>query len=196
MLFRSDVGAFPATATTGSGNVVLQTNPTISSPNIDVIDFDQTYATTLTAGQLGWDGNNTLGLGMTNGNIVQQIGLQMYVYGKASAAITKGQLIKKRGVNGTSGVITFGPTTANMTNGTDIIGIAAESIALNGFGYVISSGGLRGFNTTGSSSGETWADNDTLYYNPTGSGLMTNVKPSAPNIKVEVATVTNASSGG
>ena len=31
---------------------------------------------------------------------------------------------------------------------------------------------------------------------PTGNGLMTNVKPSAPNIKVEVATITNASSGG
>ena len=184
-------------STTGSGTVVaLATNPTLYNPNIDVIDFDTAYATTLTAGQMGWNGNNTLGLGMSGGNITQEIGLQTYVYGKASSAITKGQLIKKTGANGTSGVITFAPTTANMTNSGDIIGIAAESIALNGFGYIISTGNIKGFNTTGSSSGETWADGDTLYYNPSGNGLMTKTKPSAPNLKVEVGIVINASSGG
>lgn len=166
----------------------------ISTP--DYIEFDTTYSTTLTAGQLGWDGNNTLGLGMIGGNIVQEIGLQTYIYGKASSAITKGQLIKKTGANGSSGVVTFAPTTANMTNSGDIIGIAAENIALNAFGYVMSTGNLRGFNTTGSSSGETWVDGDTLYYNPSGNGLMTKTKPSAPNIKTEVAIVTNAGSGG
>ena len=166
----------------------------ISTP--DYIAFDTTYTTTLTAGQLGWDGNNTLGLGMSGGNIVQQIGLQTFIYGKASSAITKGQLIRKTGANGSSGVITFAPTTANMTDSGAIIGIAAENIALNGFGYVLSTGNLRGFDTTGSSSGETWADGDTLYYNPTGNGLMTKTKPSAPNIKTEVGIVTNAGSGG
>ena len=163
---------------------------------VDTIAFDTTYATTLTAGQLGWNGNNTLGLGMSSGNIVQEIGLQTYIYGKATATITIGQLIKKTGANGSSGVITFAPTTANMTNSTDIIGIAAENIANNAFGYIMSTGNLRGFNTTGSGSGETWADGDTLYYNPTGNGLMTKTKPSAPNSKTEVAVVTNAGSGG
>lgn len=163
---------------------------------VDTIAFDTGYTTALTTGQLGWDGNNTLGFGMSGGNIVQQIGLQTYIYGKASSAITKGQLIKKTGANGSSGVITFAPTTANMTDGQAIIGIAAESIALNAFGYIISTGNIKGFDTTGSSSGQTWADGDVLYYNPTGSGLMTNVKPTAPNIKVEVAVVTNAGSGG
>ena len=163
---------------------------------VDTITFDTGYTTTLTTGQLGWDGNNTLGIGMSGGNIVQEIGLQTYIYGKASSAITKGQLIKKTGSNGSSGVITFAPTTANMTNSGDIIGIAAESIALNGFGYVISTGNIKGFDTTGSSSGETWSDGDTLYYNPSGNGLMTKTKPSAPNMKTEVAIVINAGSGG
>ena len=164
--------------------------------DINYVDFNTAYSTTLGAGQLGWDGNNTLGLGMSGGNIVQEIGLQTYIYGKASSAITKGQLIKKTGANGSSGVITFAPTTANMTNSGDVIGIAAENIALNGFGYITSVGNLRGFDTTGSSAGETWADGDTLYYNPAGNGLMTKTKPSAPNIKTEVAIVTNAGSGG
>jgi hypothetical protein len=163
---------------------------------VDTITFDTGYTTALTTGQLGWDGNNTLGLGMSGGNVVQEIGLQTYIYGKASSAITKGQLIKKTGSNGSSGVITFAPTTANMTNSGDIIGIAAESIALNGFGYVVSTGNIKGFDTTGSSSGETWADGDTLYYNPSGNGLMTKTKPSAPNMKTEVAIVINAGSGG
>ena len=163
---------------------------------VDTIAFDTAYATTLTTGQVGWNGNNTLGLGMSGGNIVQEIGLQTYIYGKATATITIGQLIKKTGANGSSGVITFAPTTANMTNSTDIIGIAAENIANNAFGYIMSTGNLRGFNTTGSGSGETWADGDTLYYNPTGNGLMTKTKPSAPNSKTEVAVVTNAGSGG
>jgi len=163
---------------------------------VDTIAFDTTYATTLTTGQIGWNGNDTLGIGMSGGNIVQEIGLQTFIYGKATATITKGQLIKKTGANGSSGVITFAPTTANMTNSTDIIGIAAENIANNAFGYIMSTGNLRGFNTTGSGSGETWADGDTLYYNPTGNGLMTKTKPSAPNSKTEVAVVTNAGSGG
>ena len=164
--------------------------------DINYVDFNTAYSTTLGVGQLGWDGNDTLGIGMSGGNIVQEIGLQTFIYGKATSAITKGQLIKKTGSNGSSGVITFAPTTANMTNSADVIGIAAETIALNGFGYVMSTGNLRGFNTTGSSSGETWADGDTLYYNPSGNGLMTKTKPSAPNMKTEVAIVINAGSGG
>jgi len=166
----------------------------ISTP--DYIEFDTAYSTTLTAGRLGWNGNNTLGIGMSGGNIVQEIGLQNYIYGKASSAITKGQLIMKTGANGSSGVVTFAPTSAGITNNSDIIGIAAESISLNGFGYIMSSGNLRGFDTTGTSSGETWTDGDILYYSPSGGGLMTKVKPQAPNVKVEVAIVTNAGSGG
>ena len=56
--------------------------------DINYVDFNTAYATTLAAGQLGWDGNNTLGLGMSGGNIVQEIGLQTLIYGKATSAIT------------------------------------------------------------------------------------------------------------
>ena len=39
---------------------------------VDTIGFDTSYSTTLTAGQLGWDGNNTLGIGMAGGNVIQR----------------------------------------------------------------------------------------------------------------------------
>ena len=133
---------------------------------------------------------------MGGGNITQQVGEEIFVYGKASAAITEGQLIVKTGTVGASGVITFGPAPASLTNNDGIIGIATENIALNGFGRITYFGVIHGIDTSGSTAGQTWADNDTLWYNPAGSGKLTNVKPSAPNIKYAVATVINASSGG
>jgi len=74
--------------------------------------------------------------------------------------------------------------------------VAAETLALNAFGLIQISGDLRGFNTTGSSVGETWADGDPLYYNPAFVGSMTKNKPSAPNQKSYIGEVINAASAG
>lgn len=174
---------------TGSGLLVFGTNPTLANPNIDVIDFDTTYATTLTAGQLGWDGNNTLGLGMAGGNVVQHVGEDSFIYTKASSAITKGQVIMFTGAVGASGVPTGAPATG-VTDGTYIMGIAAESIANNGFGLVQTFGTLRNVNTTG------YADGDILWYNPAVTGGLTKTTPSAPNVKVQMAAVLNGGSAG
>lgn len=176
--------------TTGSGTIVaLQTNPTLYNPNIDVIDFDTTYATTLTAGQLGWDGNNTLALGMAGGNVIQHIGEDLYFYCKATNAITKGQVVMFTGAVGASGVPTGAPATG-ITDGTYIMGIAAESIALNGFGLVQAFGELRNVNTVG------YADGDILWYDPSVTGGLTKTKPSAPNVKAQMAAVINGGSSG
>lgn len=152
---------------------------------------------TLTEGKLWWDATGTLNIGMGNGNITQQVGEEFYVYGKASSAISDVnlQLVYKTGTVGSSGVVTFAPTVAGITNPDLILGIATETIALNGFGRVTSAGHVRGIDTTGSVYGEVWADNDTIWYNPVTGGL-TKTKPSAPNIKLEVGTIINAGSGG
>ena len=159
----------------------------ISTP--DYIAFDTAYATTLAAGQLGWDGNNTLGLGMIGGNVIQHIGEDQFFYCKASSAITKGQVVMFTGAVGASGVPTGAPATG-ITDGTYIMGVAAESIALNGFGLVQSFGTLRNVNTSG------YADGDILWYNPAVTGGLTKTKPSAPNIKVQMAAVINGGSSG
>ena len=159
--------------------------------------FSNGSAVTLAAGKLWYDGSTgSFNMGMGGGNITQQVGEEIFIYGKASAAITEGQLIVKTGTVGASGVITFGPSPANLPDNDGIIGVATENIAHNGFGRITAFGVIHGINTSGSSAGQTWADNDTLYYNPAGGGLLTNVKPTAPNIKYEVATVINASGGG
>ena len=146
-------------------------------------------------GTVAWDGGTTLGVQMT-ANVLLKVGEAEYVYAKASATITKGQLCYHTGAVGSSGVITVAPAPIGLTDPNQIVGIAAESIALNDFGLIQISGDLRGFNTTGSSVGETWADGDPLYYNPAYVGSMTNVKPVAPNQKTYMGEVINAGSGG
>lgn len=151
-----------------------------------------------TAGQFWFDSTTgSFNAKMGNNNITQQVGEEFFRYGKASAAISDVnlQLIYKTGVVGASGVITFAPTIAGITDPDQIIGIATESLAINTFGRVTTAGIVHGVDTTGSVYGETWADNDDIWYNPVTGGL-TKTKPVAPNIKLQIGTIINAGSGG
>lgn len=187
---------------TGSGSLVFGTAPTLSAPVIDganpYIQFNNGSAVTVAAGKLWYDGSTgSWNAGMGGGNITQQIGEEMFVYGKASAAITDSplQIIYQTGTVGASGTITFAPTTTGITNGDLILGVATENIALNSFGRVTAWGVVHNITTNGTAYGETWADGDTIWYNPV-TGNPTNIKPSAPNIKVAVGTLIKAGSGG
>jgi hypothetical protein len=187
-------------STTGTGTVVaLATAPTLNNPVIsNYMDFSNGVATTLAAGRMWYNGTTgSWNLGMGNGNITQQVGEELYRYGKASAAITDSplQLVYKTGVVGASGVITFAPAVAGITRGDDILGCATESIANNSFGRITTYGVVNNITTNGSAYGETWADNDDIYYNPTTGGLTKNF-PTAPGLKLLVGTVINAGSGG
>lgn len=187
-------------STTGSGTVVaLATAPTLNNPTIsNYMDWSNGSATTLAAGRMWYNGTTgSWNLGMGNGNITQQVGEELYRYGKASAAITDSplQLVYKTGVVGASGVITFAPAIAGLTRGDDILGCATESIALNGFGRITTYGIVNNITTNGTAYGETWVDNDDIYYNPTTGGL-TKTIPTAPGLKLLVGTVINAAGGG
>lgn len=161
------------------------------------LDWSDGSAVTLAAGRMWYNGSaGSWNLGMGGGNITQQVGEELFIYGKASAAITEGQLICKTGTVGASGVITFGPSPTGLVINDGIIGVATENIALNSFGRITQFGVVRGITTNGTSVGEVWADNDTLYYNPAYAGGMTKVKPSSPYTKFEIATVIKAGGGG
>ena len=155
-------------------------------------------ATTLAAGKMWYDEvTGAWNLGMGGGNITQQVGEELFTYGKASAAITDSplQIIYHTGTVGASGVVTFAPTIAGITDNNAIVGVATESLALNDFGRVTTFGTVRGITTNGTAFGETWADDDPIWYNPV-TGNPTNVEPVAPNIKIQVGLVINAGSGG
>jgi len=68
----------------------------------------------------------------------------------------------------------------NDANSKDTIGLVAEDISNNQTGFIVTSGTIENINTTGNLQGENWADGDTLYLSGTTSGVITNVKPSAP----------------
>lgn len=162
------------------------------TPNSILFNTGATVATPA-VGQLWWDGTNTLELQMSSA-VTMQIGQDSYFYVKASSAISIGQLCMFTGTVGSSGVITAAPSTG-IANGQYVVGIAAENIALNGFGLIQWFGGLKGFDTTGSSVGETWANGDILYYNSAYTGGLTKVFPATGPI-VTVAAVVNAGTGG
>jgi hypothetical protein len=160
--------------------------------------FSNGAAVSLAAGKMWYDGSTgAWNLGMGNGNITQQVGEEIFVYGKASAAITDSplQIIYHTGTVGASGVITFAPTIAGITDVNSIIGIATEDLALNGFGRATAFGVVRGITTNGTAFGEVWADDDVIWYNPV-TGNPTKVKPVAPYIKVQIGLVIKAGAGG
>jgi hypothetical protein len=179
-------------------NSVTTIDDTGNASGILSQQFSNGSAVTLAAGKMWYDGSTgSWNAGMGNGNITQQIGEEIFVYGKASAAITDSplQIIYHTGVVGASGVIKFAPTVAGITDSNAIIGIATESLALNDFGRATVFGVVRGITTNGTAFGETWADDDVIWYNPV-TGNPTKVEPVAPYIKVQVGLVIKAGSGG
>ena len=153
---------------------------------------------TVAAGRQWYDGSDgTWNLGMGGGNITQQVGEELFVYGKASAAITDSplQIVYQTGVVGASGHITFAPTISGITDEKLILGCATESLATNAYGRITTYGTIHNITTNGTAYGETWADGDVIWYNP-ATGNPTKVKPIAPYIKVQLGIVTHAGSGG
>lgn len=179
-------------------NSVTTIDDTGNASGILSQQFSNGSAVTLAAGKMWYDGSTgAWNLGMGGGNITQQVGEELFVYGKASAAITDSplQIIYHTGTVGASGVITFAPTIVGITDVNAIVGVATENLAHNGFGRVTSFGVVRGITTNGTAFGEVWADDDVIWYNPV-TGNPTKVEPVAPYIKVQVGLVIKAGAGG
>lgn len=198
-LTGTNFSGIPNTAITGLGtmstqnaNAVAITGGTatgLTNLGSDYLQFNTAATVTPALGKIWWDGGTTVNVGMT-ANVTGHALEDAYFYIKASSAITKGEVIMFTGSVGASGVATGAPATG-VTDGSYIMGVAAEDIASNGFGLVQFQGTLRGVNTTG------FTDGDILWYNPAVTGGLTKTKPSAPNVKVQIAaTVNGGSSGG
>jgi hypothetical protein len=167
----------------------LGTMAALQQADVPWLTFNNSPTPVPTAvGSIYWDGGTTMGVQMTT-NVVGRVNEDQYYYIKASSAITKGQVVMFTGAVGSSGVATGAPATG-VVNGSYIMGIAAESIALNGFGLVQFSGTLKGLNTSA------FLDGDILWYDPSVTGGLTKIEPVAPNVKVQMAAVINAGSGG
>jgi hypothetical protein len=174
----------------------LGTLAALQQDNVPWLQFDTTPAGfpegPAANGTVYWDDADaikTLNIVMEDsGEVIQHIGEETYYRVKATANITKGQVVMFTGTVGASGGLTGAPATGLGTTGNErIMGIAAQNILLNEWGYVTWFGEVKRINTTGGA--ESWVNGDILYYNPVVTGGLTKIVPIAPNAKVIVAAV-------
>lgn len=139
-------------------------------------------------GQLSWNTTEeTVDLTMGNG-VVQQIGFETYmrVNNDTGNQIDNGAVVGFTGVNGE---IEVAPYIADSSaNELYFVGVATYDMPDGETGPVTLYGKVRGLDTTGPGA-ETWNVGDILYASPTTAGLLTNVRPTAPNVVISVAAV-------
>ena len=175
---------------TASANIVANTGYV----SADSFRLDTTYTTGPSqAGEITWDPDNETAQLKLDAHVDLQIGQEHVVRVKnasASTAIPIGTAVMFAGATGD----TVTATPAISTSSYEpilIIGITAEEIPADGFGFVTQFGFINNVNTDGMTLG------NLLYVDPTTPGLLTTTQPVAPNWTFPIAAVTkvNASSG-
>jgi hypothetical protein len=131
---------------------------------------------------------DTLDLQHLNG-VVQQIGFETYMRCRntTGSTISDGTIV---GFAGTNDEIAVAPYIADGSlPEVFFIGVATFDMAPGAVGPVTIYGKVRGFDTTGTSVGETWLAGDILYASPSVAGQLTKVRPTAPDVVIVVAAV-------
>lgn len=162
---------------------------------IDTLSFDTVNTSANpTEGQLTWDtGEKTLSLGLNGGDVVLQIGQELYcrVTNNTGTTIQNGTVVRYDSGVGASGQIRVAPALANGVYRSGwILGVATEDIPNGSVGLVTHFGKVRGINTS------SFAAGDVVYVSPTVAGGLTNVQPDPPNNIVSVGVVVSSSHNG
>lgn len=184
---------------------LVETPPPIKHNNsvqTDYVDINPLAPTPVEkVGRLYWtDDYATLEFGL-EGGVTGQICQQLDFHPKNTGAtqINKGMAVMATGVIGSSTKITCARAVADGSVAAQyMLGIAAQNIPVNSFGYIVWFGSVRGFNTTGANKTvpEVWVDGDILYFDPNYPGELTKIQPSAPDLDLPIAIVTNAANNG
>ena len=193
-LTYTDVGAFPATSTTGSGNVVLATGATQANPTISNYEnFTPTTAPSYSEGRVWYDStekalayyndSSALAVHVSQDLIFKVInntgstipnGSPVYITGTSSGQTYPNVALAKADVAATSAVI-------GLTNG---------AIANGAIGYVSSQGTIDNVNTS------TFTVGQVLYLSPYSAGqLMNTIPPTGITVQVGVATYIDSTAG-
>lgn len=163
-----------------------------SNSDVDKLEFniDTESADALTAGQFRWNATDgTIDLGMTDGNVVQSLGLELYcrVRNVSEVDINNGDLVMISGSDQNNGLILARPALPNC-DPSMILGVATEDILDGNIGLVTWYGKVKGINSG------SWNVGDILYQSNTHEGSLTNVLPSSPANKGAIAIVSIAHS--
>ena len=160
---------------------------------VDYIDFDPTATVTNAAARIWYDdAEGGLNVGMKGGNVTLQVGQEMLqrVTNQTGTAMTDGQIVYVNGAAGNRMTVALALANSDTTSA-GTIGVVTEAIANNGQGFITTEGMVHNIDTSA------FVEGDILYLSPTTAGLITNVKPSAPNHMVIIGycVKSNVSSG-
>ena len=179
------------------GDLDLNNNDINGTGNVDITgnviaDIVQLRGGVGTQGEMSWSTDEeTIKLIMDGTTL--HIGQDTFVHARnnTDSIITKGTPVYATGTLGASGRITVAPMIADGTiAGRYFIGLAAEDIAIDADGQVMTFGKIRQINTSG------YTDGDVLWISPTVAGELTTTEPTAPNLKIATAFVIHAATNG
>jgi hypothetical protein len=159
-------------------------NPFISA---DFVDFRVYSQTSDKAGRLRWTTeNNSLVVSDTNG-VINKIGDTLFtrVINETGSTISKGTVVSY--TNTINGLPIANPFNASGTAKT-FLGVAAQDIANNSTGRVVTWGQLNGFDVS------SYAIGTLLYADPLNNGRLTDSEPLPPYANVFIGIVTGSES--
>ena len=123
--------------------------------------------------------------------------LLVNVRNNTAATLLNGTPVMLSGTLGNSGRILVGPMDGTShLNTMYIVGVATTDITAGSDGKATIIGKVREMDTTGTSVGEIWADNDPLYIHPTIIGKFTKNRPTSTQVDMPIGLVLNAHTSG
>lgn len=149
--------------------------------SVDGVQFSTTPTSTVGQAKAVWDTTDScLSLGL-NASVNALVGTDSHVqaYNDSASTMTVMQVVRQSGSSGTRLKVALALADTDSNSATSI-GVVAQSIASNAQGFIQTAGLLQGVNTNAFNEG------DTLWLSSATAGLITNVKPTAPNHGVRI----------
>jgi len=117
--------------------------------------------------------------------------MHWHVKNGTDEVIARGTVVMATGTVGNSSKVEAGLMVSDGTvNSKYIIGVALRDIAAGEFGKVVTQGTIRGIDT------QLFQEGDVLWCDPQNDGGLTNVEPSAPNLRLPIAFVVSSADNG
>jgi hypothetical protein len=194
VLTYTDVGAFPATSTTGSGNVVLATGATQANPTIsDYENFTPTTAPAYTEGRVWYDSTEkALAFYNDSSALAVHVGqdLIVKVINNTGSTIANGSPVYVTSTSSGQTYPNIALAKADVAATSAVIGLTNGAIANGATGYVTAQGIIDNVNTG------TFTVGQVLYLSPYSAGqLMNTLPPTGITVQVGVVTFVNSSTG-
>lgn len=149
--------------------------------SVDGVQFSAAPTSAVGPAKAVWNATDScLSIGL-NSSVNALVGTDSHVqvYNESASTMTVMQVVRQSGSSGTRLSVELAMANTDANSATSI-GVVAQTIASNAQGFIQTAGLLQGVNTNAFNEG------DTLWLSPTTAGLITNVRPTAPNHSVRI----------